>query len=922
MMRTSKSLRPRPAWRCVLCGLYLCFISALAHAAWPPSIPSQLWLDVRNESPYARNSALVSASVPLPRSLNLRNINSLRIRNATGQLVPASYRILARWHADRSSDSAAIQWLLVRFPATVGAQSNQRFRLQLDAPLSTPVPRLPIPLTVSMNASEWRIETGTANFSINPNTGRLLQAGLSESGLSLGHSLLQGSQIDARIAGIDGTPSFTRRIRWEHRDELIAILLVDYQFNHAPAGGGAITGGARWQFEAGSSAVSVREWIDWEGSRCGLGTLSCSGLPDARQLQRWQATFELNAPTTPATLQYQAELSDQPSLVHPVSADFLIQQLRRTNRLQPPSFEVRIGAGLLRRGMRADAPLLLFQHAEGKAAISLDNMANYEPQALRFQAASNNAPAQLNVRMANDAVWLGQRQGAYTNYRLGVYPSSADFESIRASQLGGLQTPLIGLPEAAWIAASEAVDELPEQPLSTNTMARTQALDSALARVLQNTQELRQSLGLAGLQTFGLFPRNWGDPVLSDEIDCGNDPTPAFAWDNTYWCATWTDYHNASAISNVAAWRLRRPLYLHQISTPAALRSLHTHMLRCDDDDTYSYCGQFPTGYGGYRADFNSSHQYIENLLHYYWRTGDETVPERLVQGAANYRAYLCPTRVEVNGVLGPTCAASVPIGDPFAGVNDRVANQFYEIFHFLGSTVDASFLSDWQSNSARALTQNLAFVRNPNVLPLVQFMALISPSGQGGTQVITGPGRYPSTQLWMAALYDWNQLYRWQISSADQPLGIPALTPSTLIQAQGYTLLLTARTPPGDGTANGIWPNTINFAFSGSRTGGSLSELSPSWVPGAIPSPCLDDCLYDVGKAALTASVQRAADASSDPALRALANSLIDRTLTQWQTSPLPLGKASGEVFARLSSAIARNEGSATIFQNGFEGN
>ena len=40
-------------------------------------------------------------------------------------------------------------------------------------------------------------------------------------------------------------------------------------------------------------------------------------------------------------------------------------------------------------------------------------------------------------------------------------------------------------------------------------------------------------------------------------------------------------------------------------------------------DDKWFYCGQAPTGYNAYRADFNSSHAYFENLFLYYWLTGD-----------------------------------------------------------------------------------------------------------------------------------------------------------------------------------------------------------------------------------------------------------------------------------------------------------
>ena len=109
--------------------------------------------------------------------------------------------------------------------------------------------------------------------------------------------------------------------------------------------------------------------------------------------------------------------------------------------------------------------------------------------------------------------------------------------------------------------------------------------------------------------------------MRTDEIGCGNDPTPVDDWDDAYWCGFWTDYHNTSASAFVAAWRYSDPSPLYSLSHPAAMRQLHTQMIRCAPDDDYFYCGQVPTGYGGYRVDNNSSHQYVENLILTYWMT-------------------------------------------------------------------------------------------------------------------------------------------------------------------------------------------------------------------------------------------------------------------------------------------------------------
>jgi hypothetical protein len=337
-------------------------------------------------------------------------------------------------------------------------------------------------------------------------------------------------------------------------------------------------------------------------------------------------------------------------------------------------------------------------------------------------------------------------------------------------------------------------------------------------------------------------------------------------------------------------------------------------MLRCAANDGYFYCGQFPSGYGGYRVNFNSSHAYLDNLIHYYWLSGDRTVIERLQRGANAMRGYLCPGRG--NSPPGPVCSPTTPISDEFAGVNDRVASQYYQIFRFLGlASDDASFLDDWRSNTARFLTQNFALVQQGG-----QLLGFTEPSGGGTTTIVGVPGSYYSTQLWMASIYDFNLLHRLQVDSQDAPLGQPAIAPGAAQLGFARALRAIGQTLPGNGSAAGIWPNTVRFTFSGARIGGTLTALEPGWVPNPMPQPCFDDCLYDTGKAPLSAVFARAADDSGDPQLRAAAVDFTSYALQSIAATPQPMGKASGELFGRLTSAVARLAQDEPLFRDGFE--
>ena len=72
------------------------------------------------------------------------------------------------------------------------------------------------------------------------------------------------------------------------------------------------------------------------------------------------------------------------------------------------------------------------------------------------------------------------------------------------------------------------------------------------------------------------------------------------------------------------------------------------------------------------------------------------------------------------------------------------------------------------------------------------------------------------------------------------------------------------------------------------------------------MPMPCLDSCLYPEGKAILSATLMRAANANADPALRSLGLALMVQALDELTPVPTPLGKSQGEYLGRLSSGLA----------------
>src|SRR6266545_2860053 len=105
---------------------------------------AELILNVRETAGVARSGEIATSGVPLPRALSITTTDGLAVLDPAGQPVPAQFRILARWNAGLSTN-APIQWLLVSFPATVGAKATARYRLVTEG--INPAPATPLRLT-------------------------------------------------------------------------------------------------------------------------------------------------------------------------------------------------------------------------------------------------------------------------------------------------------------------------------------------------------------------------------------------------------------------------------------------------------------------------------------------------------------------------------------------------------------------------------------------------------------------------------------------------------------------------------------------------------------------------------------------------------------------------------------------------------
>ncbi len=797
-------------------------------------------LTVQETAGVARQGEVVRSGIPLPRSLNVLTTGGLAVVDDAGQAVPAQFEILARWNAGRNVASAPAQWLLVMFPASVDANGSATYRLITDGSILNPVPA--VPLSIAQNGARFTIASGGAMFVIDSDAPSLFDE------IKLGSATLaHGGQLTARASEVDRIYTSTRRAFVERSGPLSATIVVEGIY------GGDLSSHRRYTFTAGSSTAIIRQTLAWEGQLCATqGDITCGGVPNAVRIRRVRDTLG-SVVTAPALVTITGDRGTPPqqSSITPGQTAHLAQLLR-ANRTAPPRFELGPTSGT-----HADGALLGVITANGTLAVALDHMHRFEPQALRVLADGSIA-----IDIADDQVWLGSRQALYATFA--VAATTAPLDRVVWAPLNH---PLRAWPSAKWFGASEAVGDIP-----AGSIGEYADYDRAVVQTLEKTIDNTDALGVFGLMTWGLYPRAWGNPILSDEIDCGDDPTPNESWDDLYWCTTWTDYHNASYVAAARAMRTGEVHWLDEISRPAALRMLYTQIYQCAPGDDYFYCGQAPAGYGGYRADFNSSHAYFDNLHLYYWLTGDGAVVEMLERGAGTMRNYLCTRRPAA------ACNANDPPIDEYANLTGRVASQWNATFRFVGlASDDPSFLDDYRNNLGRAVTQQY--------LSHGAYGFLL-----GGWVPVTAPGRHTTDQLWMTGLYDAKILEQLQRDTNDAPIGSPAVRPSEI-------LLSLARTIERYGQDE--WPNSLDVTWTGPRIGGTI--VSVTATPGGS-----DPFLYDTGRAALSGLVARAAARSGDPLLAGLARDLTRLAIGASLAESSPLGKTQGEYFARLHSAVA----------------
>ena len=132
-------------------------------AAGATALELPVKLTVHENAGVARAKEPVSGGVPMPQGL-VKDLSKLVLVNAEGKEVPAQFSAINHWASDGS-----VMWLLVQSRATVSANGRTTFELRNGEPKARSDP-----LNVSEDESAIAVDTGTIKFSVNKESFNLI----------------------------------------------------------------------------------------------------------------------------------------------------------------------------------------------------------------------------------------------------------------------------------------------------------------------------------------------------------------------------------------------------------------------------------------------------------------------------------------------------------------------------------------------------------------------------------------------------------------------------------------------------------------------------------------------------------------------------------------------------------------------------
>lgn len=802
--------------------------------------------------------------IPLANKLGVKDVNQLRVVLYGGPIVTVDIRPTSHW------PDGSIQWIQVVFPV-VGFSDSVQYELLVYGKPQTPV--------VSQIYAER-----TDGFTIRVRSEKeyiLSIAGLAEAGLAEG---LSGSGIKAIFDGEESKSSMIRDIYIEYLGTLVCYVVVEgvtdlsfttYTDKEGKPKSAPISFRRRYQFLANSPLVTVQETIRWEGSF--NGTSHEKDQPEKPYGQRdpnavlgqlWRERFTLGSDVESITL-----LDEQKGnswLMHRLLSEVSLVQNLRTSRLLPDKksanplvYSISRNHSEIYSGKAATGGILSVKTLDNQyVTVALKDMHLHEPQAIRLVG------NEIQLDLASDKFWLPHHSGVEVTYAIHVDSKQPDLNHIWRQ----VNKPLRGLCQPEQYNESGGFDCLggimiPSGPLDHEVQYQ---YDKTMSYTVNNTITKMQAEGFQGLMTWGSVPRYWEEwGFNTGEMGSGVD-----GWDGLLrnWSAT--DYWCTFKLALEWAIRSGDPQWVETLTIPGAVRMLHTQIMQAAPDDSWFYAGQAPAGYAMYRSDFNSSHQYLENLYLYYLVTGDRTVIDVLERGALNQISYMNDKKGVVGRQPMQWLQACLFLSHCHYAEGSRLTfGRAFDMFikqavtnHYLQGLYQGEMESIWTQQPIRTFATP-------------------------GTEVgLT----YESHQLFSLCFYDMEMLYHFGLRTNNEPIN--GVRPFDAMINIARTIIRRGIGSTSKNVETSAWLRIFSTDYDGK---GNFTRFEGGSVDN-------QKILFPDDKGTMCLFFSRCAWLSNDPEIKKVSRELVNLMFKQVAGRGLPFGKLIGMLMGRLSGAVA----------------
>lgn len=800
-------------------------------------------LTVKESEGISRSNEMVHNGVPIAKAEAITSTASLIVTDSIGTQIPATFEVLSRWNGDPDDSGKEIQWLLVSFPSSVGANQMETYYLKTGTPEA-----LSSALNVSNSESTVVVDTGPAEFVISKTTLSIFES------VSLGGvNLLSGgggatSTINGQSAASANAPTL---VEVERSDENYACVKVEGIYANTPVG----TSDAeplyyriRYEFYAGSPTAIVTHKFWWAGDTgTSTGAITVDSVINSLPVMTGLSSAEVYAD---ATTYQTGALS---------SGSAKVEQKRKTLHADPSLAVVTHGSNTSNTTY-ATRPMLLAKNTNGTIAVSLDHMHSFEPQALEVTSGGS-----IKISPLAEGQYLANRQGTWARFSVSALPANVSYNDTLAVNFAPLNKRLFAFPPTSYVNTTKVFGSVPDAasgPVTSTFISKMNTVAN-YSRSFMETQKFQ------GLMTWGSMTRYPGE--------VGS----ASSWDKIYSGANLTDYHSTS-LNYVFNYLYTGDVnWLYDISFNAARRMVNTQVYQPDSTVSSARMGWGFSGYNRYRSDQNSSHTYFENLYAYYYLTGDKEVIDIVKIGANTKRGWYTRT--------GGTLAAQDSYLVDWVTYSDRADMQAASMFNFIGHVYDSSYIDDFEYMFRHMFSTEIVMLSNGDGKEYGFVVGKEPLDGSVGTG-----------QIWMVAIYNMPYLDILYRERGDLSLGVGNITISRFIMAIANGAIEYYGKVSGTGDWNSYWANAMTVNYSGDAIGGTITSVTLNtgsdqyiyWT-GKGPTATLilnagrllnDTALIDKGKAGLEYMM----------------------TTTEWTAaSTIPFAKEHGIAFTRTHSGF-----------------